>query len=87
MAKNILEDELFESFANASDNIYIYVCDMQKDLSRWSKNTVDYFNMEGEYIEAAGPKWMEYIHPEDRAAYLKDIEAVFSGNRLSSPGL
>ena len=79
MAKNILENELFESFANASDNIYIYVCDMQSDLSRWSKNSVDYFNLEGEYIEGAGPKWMEHIHPDDRAAYLKDIEAVFSG--------
>ena len=79
MAKNILENELFESFANASDNIYIYVCDMRSDLSRWSKNSVDYFNLEGEYIEGAGPKWMERIHPDDRAAYLKDIEAVFSG--------
>ena len=79
MANDILKNELFESFANASDNIYIYVCDMQSDLSRWSKNTVDYFNLEGEYIEEAGPKWMEHIHPEDRAAYLKDIEAVFSG--------
>lgn len=79
MAKTILENELFESFANASDNIYIYVCDMQSDLSRWSKNTIDYFDLEGEYIEGAGPKWMEHIHPDDRAAYLKDIEAVFSG--------
>lgn len=79
MAKTILENELFESFANASDNIYIYVCDMQSDLSRWSKNTVDYFGLESEYIKEAGPMWMEHIHPDDRAAYLKDIEAVFSG--------
>lgn len=79
MANSILENELFESFANASDNIYIYVCDMKTDISRWSKNTVDYFNLEGEYIKNTGPKWMEYIHPDDRAAYLKDIEAVFSG--------
>ena len=79
MAHKILENELFESFANASDNIYIYVCDMKSDLSRWSKNTVDYFNLEGEYIEGAGAKWMERIHPDDRALYLKDIEAVFSG--------
>ncbi len=79
MSKNILENELFESFANASDNIYIYVCDMKTDISRWSKNTVDYFNLEGEYIEGTGAKWMEYIHPDDRALYLKDIEAVFSG--------
>lgn len=60
-------------------NIYIYVCDMKTDISRWSKNTVDYFNLEGEYIEGTGAKWMEYIHPDDRALYLKDIEAVFSG--------
>lgn len=79
MAKNILENELFESFANASDNIYIYVCDMITDLTRWSKNTVDYFDLEGEYVEGNGPKWMEHIHPDDRAAYLKDIENVFSG--------
>ncbi len=79
MSTTILENELFESFANASDNIYIYVCDMKTDISRWSKNTVDYFNLEGEYIKNTGPKWMEYIHPDDRAAYIKDIEAVFSG--------
>lgn len=79
MAHPILENELFESFANASDNIYIYVCDMESDLSRWSKNTVDYFGLEGEYIEGAGAKWMEHIHPDDRASYLKDIESVFSG--------
>ncbi len=79
MSTDILKNVLFESFANASDNIYIYVCDMRTDLSRWSKNTVDYFGLDSEYIEGAGPKWMEHIHPEDRAAYLKDIESVFSG--------
>ena len=31
MSTTILENELFESFANASDNIYIYVCDMKTD--------------------------------------------------------
>ena len=39
----IFNDKLFEAFANASDNIYIYVCDMKSDISRWSKNTVDFF--------------------------------------------
>jgi len=79
MGRDILENELFEAFANASDHIYIYVCDMKSDLTRWSKNTVDYFGMEGEYIKDAGAKWLEKIHPDDRALYQKDIEAVFSG--------
>ena len=32
---NVLNDVLFEAFANASDNVYIYVCDMRDDESRW----------------------------------------------------
>ena len=79
MSKDVLRNELFEAFANASDNIFIYVCDMKSDLSRWSQNTVDYFALEGEYMTGAGHKWMEKIHPDDRGAYLEDIDAVFSG--------
>ncbi len=79
MSKSILQNELFEAFANASDNIYIYVCDMQSSLSRWSKNTVDYFNLEAEYMTDTANKWMAKIHPDDRSLYVKDISAVFSG--------
>ncbi len=79
MVDNILKNELFEAFANASANIYIYVCDMKKDYSRWSQNTVKDFGMSGEYLENAGAQWMEKVHPDDRAAYLEDIDACFSG--------
>ena len=58
MNKDILQNELFEAFANASDNIYIYVPDMKSSLSRWSKNTVDYFNLEAEYMTDTANKWM-----------------------------
>lgn len=79
MANNIFENELFLAFANASDNVYIYVCDMKDDLSRWSQNTVDYFGLPGEYIKSTGEVWMHWIHPDDRQVYLEDIQAVFSG--------
>ena len=78
MANNIFENELFLAFANASDNVYIYVCDMKDDLSRWSQNTVDYFGLPGEYIKSTGEVWMHWIHPDDRQVYLEDIQAVFS---------
>ena len=58
MTNNIFENELFLAFANASDNVYIYVCDMKDDLSRWSQNTVDYFGLPGEYIKSTGEVWM-----------------------------
>lgn len=80
--KTIFHDKLFEAFANASDNIFIYVCDMKSDMSRWSKNTVDFFELDSEYIEHAGERWMQKIHPDDRAAYFEDIDAVFSGRSV-----
>ena len=40
----ILNDKLFEAFASSSDNVYVYVTDLQNGLSRWSKNSVEYFN-------------------------------------------
>ncbi len=76
---DIFNNEIFEAFAAASDNVYIYVCDMRTDISRWSKAAVEYFALEGEYIEHAGAVWEEHIHPEDRALYNEDISQVFSG--------
>ena len=71
---NILDNYLFEAFAAASDNIYIYVNDMKQDLSRWSKGTVDYFGLESEYIYNAKDMWLEHIHPDDRQIYIDDIK-------------
>lgn len=76
---DIFNNEIFEAFAEASDNVYIYVCDMRTNISRWSRASVEYFNLEGEYIENAGAVWEEHIHPEDRALYNEDIRGVFSG--------
>ena len=75
---DIFNNELFEAFAAASDNVYIYVCDMRTNISRWSRASVEYFNLESEYIENAGAVWEKHIHPEDRALYVEDINEVFS---------
>ena len=79
--KDILNNELYEAFAQASEIVYIYVCDMKRDLSRWSENAVDYFNLPGEYIQNAGEMWTQHIHPDDRNIYIEDIEGVFGGTK------
>lgn len=79
----ILDNYLFEAFSHASENTYIYVTDMKKDLSRWSSNAVDYFGLEDEYIYNAKDMWLQHIHPDDREEYLKDISTVFSGQSAS----
>lgn len=77
----ILENDLFEAFAEASDNVYIYVCDVSQDLSRWSMNAIEYFGLPGEYMMEAASVWLEKVHPEDRSRYIADIDAVFSGKQ------
>ena len=78
---DVFNNQLFEAFASASDNVYIYVCDMKTDVSRWSKASVEYFGLEGEYIEKAGEVWAQHVHPEDLNVYLEDVDGVFSGKK------
>lgn len=75
----ILENYLFDAFANASDNIYVYVTDIETGLTRWSDKAVQYFNLPGEYLDNVKELWLSYIHSDDRQVYLDDINSVFSG--------
>ena len=72
-------DSLFDAFAILANGAYTYVTDIKHDFTRWSKEAVDYFGLSGEYMSQAGYKWMENVHPDDRAAYKESIEQLFSG--------
>lgn len=78
---DIFNNELFEAFASASDNVYIYVCNMKTNISRWSRAAVDYFGLTGEYLEDAANVWGQHVHPDDLKAYMEDITGVFSGKK------
>ncbi len=78
---DVFNNELFEAFASASDNVYIYVCDMKTDVSRWSKAAVEYFGLDSEYIKDAANQWAKHVHPDDLATYTDDITSVFSGKK------
>ena len=80
--KTGLNDRAFEAFARTSDREYFYLCNMQTDVSRWSRNAVERFGLPGEYLHAAGAVWEQHIHPDDRPLYVADIEAVFAGRKL-----
>ena len=72
---------LFQAFSIAANGSYVYMADMRRDLSLWSKEAVEYFGLPNEFMEKAGDIWAEHIHPEDRQAYLDDISAVFGGRK------
>ena len=74
-----LLDQLFESYSIVSEGADVFLCDMRYDYSRWSKATVDFFNLDSEYMFNAGQTWEEHVHPEDRDVYRKSIADIFSG--------
>ena len=49
-----LDSQVFLAITDTSDRNYVYMCNMQTNVSRWSKNAVDYFGLPGEYMYDAG---------------------------------
>ncbi len=76
-----LDNRVFDALAETAKRRYIYMCNLQTNVSRWSKNAVEYFGLPGEYFQDADRIWAEYIHPDDRQLYLDDINAVLSGKK------
>ncbi|WP_298029586.1 EAL domain-containing protein [uncultured Dysosmobacter sp.] len=76
-----LTDRTFTAFSGTSERSYIYLCNMNTGVSRWSPAAVQYFGLPGEYMFNAGKIWESHIHPQDREMYHEDITAVFSGHR------
>lgn len=81
MKNNVLDTYLFDAFASASDNIFIFISDVKNQLTRWSKNAVEFFDLEDEYIYDLRSKWIHLIHPDDQEMYLDDFNKVFSGQK------
>ena len=77
--RKILES-LFKSYDVVAEGTYVYLCDMKFDFSKWSKTAVDRYGLPSEYMYGAGEIWEEFIHPDDRDAYHKGIDAIFAGN-------
>ena len=73
-------DALYKAFDVVSEGTYVYLCDMKYDYSRWSKSAVDAYGLPSEYMYGAGDIWENRIHPDDRMAYHKGIDDVFSGD-------
>ena len=76
-------NRIFDTFAVTSRSRYVYVFDMDKNISRWSLNAVDYFGLTGEYIYNASSVWENRIHPDDRDNYNEYLQASFSGKKVN----
>ncbi len=76
-----LLDGMFEMNSISANGMYVYICDMKYDYSRWSKEAVDSYGLPSEYMYGAGEIWEEHIHEEDKEAYRVGMERIFEGNQ------
>ena len=75
-------DSLFEAFSIVAEETQVFLCNMEYDYSRWSKELVETFGLPSEYMYDAGLIWERHIHPDDRKAYREGLEDIFSGKQL-----
>ncbi len=79
VSSSYLANEFFDVVAGSLKTRYIYMCNMNTNISKWSKNAVDFFGLPGEYMHDANSIWIQHIHPEDLEDYSSELDAIFSG--------
>ena len=79
--KTGLDSRIFDALSVTSRRRYVYACNMQTGVSRWSQHIVEDFDMPGEYFMNADELWGRLLHPEDREKYFEDIRAIFNGEK------
>lgn len=75
-----MSDLLFKSIAKSTD-AYLYVMKVDEDITRWSKNAPDTFDLPGEYAHDLIKIWGALIHPDDYHLFAEDINKIWSGEK------
>jgi EAL domain-containing protein (putative c-di-GMP-specific phosphodiesterase class I)/GGDEF domain-containing protein len=76
-----LDNRVFEAIAESTDNEYVYLCNLETNVSRWSRDAVDYFGLPGEYMKDVDLEWCQRIHPDDLLDYKREIRALRQGEK------
>lgn len=76
-----IQDKIFQAMAETAEGRYLFICDIDSDMSRWSRNAVRDFGLPAEAMRHMGEVWAAHVHPEDRDAWRAEIGEVFAGTK------
>lgn len=79
MGAEQLASPIFEAFSRCVDQQYIYICDVETNLWRWSEHAVQFFGLPGEYVQDLPDLWMKKVHPDDADRVMCVFANLFSG--------
>lgn len=74
---NGLTDRLFEALARINEDRFFCISNIETNVTRYSRSAVEYFGLEGEFVSDSSGKWLKRIHPDDRDAFLNEINSVW----------
>ena len=74
-----LDDRLFPALSPIHGKTYIYVTNLETNVTRWTQNAIEFMGEDSEYMYDAAGKWQKLIHPDDLIYYEREMEKVFSG--------
>jgi diguanylate cyclase (GGDEF)-like protein len=78
--KSGLDDRVFSALADTSERRYLYLCNLQTGVVRWSPKAVAYFGLPGEYVCESNSYWVDLLHPEDRENCRRVFAAALENN-------
>ena len=68
----------YDAMVNSTDD-YIYIVDMEKDVSLISENMLEDFDLPGRFVSGLVPLWGELIIDKDRQRYQDSITMMLEG--------
>lgn len=67
MSFNIDVDDFYNAVVKSTES-YIYVVDMEQNISLVSDNMVEDFDLPGKLVEDLIPVWGKFVHEKDKKA-------------------
>ena len=74
-----LTDRVFDAMCLTSEEFYPYMTNMETNVTRIAPGMVEFFGLDGEFIQDFSAVWIERVHPADRSGYEADIRQTMRG--------
>ncbi len=76
-----LTDRVFDAMCLTGEEYYPYMTNLETNVTRVAPAMVEFFRLEGEFIENFSDTWDRLVHPDDLQEYVSDLSATLAGRK------
>ncbi|MBP3610872.1 MAG: EAL domain-containing protein [Lachnospiraceae bacterium] len=73
-----ISTKVFEIVSNVPDGQFVFIEDIAKGISNWSRDAVDYFGLPGVNLTNTSEVIGNLVHPEDLERWKKEVDDAFA---------